>query len=169
MLTKKKLNQLKKNIKLVVFDFDGVFTDNRVLTLEDGTEGVFCNRSDGFGISLLKKNNIHYVVISKERNPVVSVRCAKLKIPCIQCVDDKLAVLKEKSAQWAIPLEQIAYLGNDINDVECLKAVGLPAVVADAYPPILKYAKYITKTPGGYGAVREFCDFLLGENDVRKL
>ena len=164
-MAQKKINldKIRTKIKLVVFDFDGVFTDNRVLTLQDGTEGVLCNRSDGFGIARLKDKNIQYLVLSKERNPVVGARCQKLRIPCIQAVDDKLKIVRQEARKLGIGLEQVAYLGNDINDVECLQNVGFSAAVADSYPPVLKHAQYITKLPGGYGAVREFCDFLVGD------
>jgi 3-deoxy-D-manno-octulosonate 8-phosphate phosphatase KdsC-like HAD superfamily phosphatase len=74
---------LASQIRLAVFDFDGVFTDNRVLVFQDGTEAVFCNRSDGLGLGRLIDSGIETLVISKERNPVVSARCKKLSIPCI--------------------------------------------------------------------------------------
>lgn len=154
-----------RQIRMVVFDFDGVFTDNRVLVMEDGSEGVFCSRSDGFGLSALRGLGIHLMVISKEVNPVVGIRCSKLRIPCIQGCDNKQEILIRETGQLGIPLEHVAYMGNDINDIECLMIVGLPACVADAWPPVKQAAKYITKANGGHGAVREFCDFIA---DVKK-
>lgn len=157
---------LARSIRLAVFDFDGVFTDNRVLTLQDGTEGVFCCRSDGFGIKKLQEAGIESLVISTEVNPVVGVRCRKLNLPYIQGCENKLTALKAEAQRLNITLEQVAFLGNDTNDMECLKAVGFPACVADSHPDIFKLAKYITKIKGGKGAVREFCDLLLeGENE----
>lgn len=159
---KKALRVLAKKIKLVVFDFDGVFTDNRVLVFQDGTEAVFCNRGDGWGIGELKQARIKPVVISTEKNMVVTARCRKLKIDCIQNCSDKLKALKKEVNKFKLNLGQVAYLGNDVNDIECLKAVGLPACVINSHLKVFKLCKYITKNPGGFGAVREFCDFITG-------
>lgn len=143
-------------IKLVVFDFDGVFTDNSVYVNEDGKESVRCFRGDGIGLKNLSKLGIGALVLSSEVNPVVSKRCEKLGMRCIQGVKDKLADLH----RLRIPLEEIAFVGNDVNDLSCLKAVGLPIVVHDAHPDVLDHAKYITRANGGHGAVREVCDML---------
>lgn len=161
MKRKKSIYKIASCIRLVVFDFDGVFTDNRVLVNEDGKEAVFCNRSDGYGLKLLKEAGINIFVISSEVNPVVSARCRKLNLDCIQAVEDKFKALKEIADRLNIPLENVGYLGNDINDIECLKNVGLAAAVKDSHPLVFKYCNYITKLPGGYGAVREFCDLIL--------
>lgn len=154
------LDQCIRKISLVVFDFDGVFTDNRVLVLQDGSEGVFCSRADGLGLEALRKMGIQLLVISKETNPVVTARCRKLNLPCIQSCDDKVSALREAADRLSINLKNIAFMGNDINDLECMKIVGLPVCVADSHKSVLKAAKYITKARGGYGAVREFCDFV---------
>ena len=156
------LKTLAQNIRMVVFDFDGVFTDNCVLVLQDGTEGVFCCRSDGFGIKKLKEAGIEPLVISTEVNPVVGVRCRKLNLTYIQGCSNKLETLKSETQNLGIDLKEVAYLGNDTNDTECLKAVGLPACVSDAHPAVIKLVKYVTKIKGGRGAVREFCDFIAG-------
>lgn len=149
-----------KSIKLVAFDFDGVFTDNRVYVFEDGREAVACYRSDGVGLRKLDRLDIHSVVISTETNPVVSERCKKLGIQCHQGVEDKLTVLNAIADQLAVPLTQTAFVGNDINDLDCLKAVALPIVVRDALSEVLPYALFRTSAKGGYGAVREVCDLL---------
>lgn len=154
------LNTLVQRIQFMVFDFDGVFTDNRVLVLEDGTEGVICNRSDGIGLETVRKIGMQLLVISKEQNSVVSARCRKLRLPCIQGCDDKLKRLREEAKKLAIEMQNIAYMGNDINDVACLKAVGLPVCVADAYQEAVRLAKFVTEKKGGEGAVREFCDLV---------
>lgn len=154
---------LKKRVirlKMVVFDFDGVFTDNRVLVLQTGQEGVLCSRADGFGLELLRKLGIELLVLSTETNEVVSKRCEKLDLPCIQGCADKPEALKKEAGRKAVQLSEIAYMGNDINDIGCLKIVGLPACVSDAYPEVLRLSKYTTSLPGGYGAVREFCEFI---------
>ncbi len=148
-------------VKLVVFDFDGVFTDNRVLVFQDGSEGVWCSRSDGMGISLLLKAGIKALVISSEKNPIVSVRCKKLKLPCIQGCDNKLLALRRQAKRQGISLRSVAFMGNDVNDGPCLQAVGFPVCVKDSHPGVIRLAKYITVKPGGRGAVRELCDMLL--------
>ncbi|MFA6047131.1 MAG: HAD hydrolase family protein, partial [Phycisphaerales bacterium] len=146
-------------LALVVFDFDGVMTDNRVLVLQTGHEGVMCNRSDGLGIGMLKDAGIPMLVLSKEQNPVVAARCGKLKLECIQGIDDKPARLASLLRSRRIDPANVAYVGNDLNDVGCMEMVGLPIAVADAYEPALKAAKMVTTRPGGYGAVREVCDW----------
>lgn len=157
-----KINKEKylKTIRAVVFDFDGVFTDNRVFVSEDGSESVACNRSDGLGISRLRTIGIEMLILSTETNPVVSQRAEKLKLPVIQSVEDKLSVLIAWSEKNNIPVDQIAYVGNDINDKDCLQTAGLSAVVADAFDEIRPFAKIILNKKGGQGAVREFCDLV---------
>ena len=145
-------------IRLIAFDFDGVFTDNTVFVSEDGTETVRCFRSDGIGLQKLKKLGIETVIISTEANPVVSARARKLKIRCIQNCQDKHAVLKDIAQEKNITLEEVAFVGNDINDLPCLECVALPIVVQDAYQDVVSIALYQTKRPGGHGAVREICD-----------
>ena len=100
-------------VKLLVLDFDGVLTDNRVIVQQDGTESVSCSRGDGLGIELLKKTGMDIVVISKEKNPVVTARCRKLGIECIQACDDKLTSLKQGAASRNLKPTEIAYVGND--------------------------------------------------------
>jgi len=160
------LHEIIGRIRLVAFDFDGVFTDNMVYVFQDGTEAVRCFRSDGIGLHKLKKLGIETVIISTEANPVVSARAHKLKMRCIQNCQDKRAVLKELADEKNITLAEVAFVGNDINDQACLECVGLPIVVQDAYPDVLDKALYQTKRPGGCGAVREVCD--LFENVLTK-
>jgi len=170
MTTKQKssLSRIAKEIKLLVFDFDGVFTDNQVLVLQDGTEGAFCNRSDGLGIEMVKKAGLKILVISKQINPVVRARCRKLNIPCLQACDDKSEALQAAAKKMGIPLRQVAYMGNDINDIECLEIVGLSSCVNDSHPKVLAISLYTTKANGGYGAVRELCDFILMQKKIAK-
>lgn len=145
-------------IRLVAFDFDGVFTDNAVYVSEDGTERVRCSRSDGIGLRKLERLGIQTIIISTETNPVVSVRSRKLGIRCIQGCEDKRTALDKIVAEMNITLAEVAFVGNDINDLPCLTGVGLPIVVQDAHPDVLSVARYRTKIWGGYGAVREICD-----------
>jgi N-acylneuraminate cytidylyltransferase len=148
-------------IKLLALDFDGVLTDNRVLVAEDGREAVWCNRSDGLGLGMLKRKGIDVIVLSKEKNPVVAARCRKLGIECIQGCDDKLSELKQKAESRKFKGEEIAYVGNDVNDLECMKWVGCAIAVADAEPQVKAVARWVTAKCGGRGAVREICDAIL--------
>lgn len=152
------LEKLIRQIRLVAFDFDGVFTDNMVYVFEDGTEAVRCCRGDGLGLSKLRQLGIETVVISTETNPVVSTRCRKLNIRCIQACDDKRIALGNVMDEFDTTLAEAAFVGNDINDAPCLESVGLPIVVRDAHPDVVHLARYQTKAPGGHGAVREICD-----------
>jgi YrbI family 3-deoxy-D-manno-octulosonate 8-phosphate phosphatase len=152
------LQEAIRHIRLVAFDFDGVFTDNMVYVLQDGSEAVRCNRSDGIGLQKLKALGIETVIISTEANPVVSARAQKLKMRCFQNCKNKQQALKDVAREHGISLDEIAFVGNDINDSECLTCVGLPIVVQDAHPDVIPLATYRTKEHGGDGAVREVCD-----------
>ncbi len=147
-------------VRLIAFDFDGVFTDNTVVVDENGVESVRCWRGDGIGLSALRKLGLEMVVISTETNPVVSTRCKKLQIDCHQGCEDKIGTLKEIARATGCPLEEAAFVGNDVNDSACLQAVGLAIVVADSHPDVLPLATYVTREKGGRGAVREVCDLI---------
>jgi N-acylneuraminate cytidylyltransferase len=146
----------------VVFDFDGVMTDNRVLTGQDGGEYVACDRSDGLGLAALRNAGIRILVLSTEENPVVAARCAKLKLPCLHGLEDKAVRLQQWLAEESIDPAKTIYVGNDRNDSRCLELVGCPVAVADAYPEALQRALIVLDYPGGKGAVRELCDLILG-------
>jgi 3-deoxy-D-manno-octulosonate 8-phosphate phosphatase (KDO 8-P phosphatase) len=156
-LSKPQLEGFRK-IRLVAFDFDGVFTDNMVYVFENGLEAVRCFRSDGIGLKKLKELGIETAIISTESNPVVSARARKLKIRCFQNCEDKRKTLECLAQEIGISLAEIAFVGNDINDRPCLTCVGLPIVVRDAHPDVVSLALYRTKAHGGHGAVREVCD-----------
>ncbi len=158
---------IARDIQLVVFDFDGVMTDNAVIVTQDGQERVRCNRSDGMGIGMLKKVGVEVMVLSMEENPVVQRRCDKLKIPCIQGQVHKLPVLERVAKEKNLRLDQICYVGNDVNDLECLEHVGLGIAVADAWDDVLTRVRFATRHPGGKGAVREVCDLLRKARDAR--
>lgn len=147
--------------ELIVFDFDGVMTDNKVEVTDDGDEFVRCNRADGLGIDHLRDAGIPMIVLSTEKHPIVAARCEKLQLPCHQGIGNKANYLKEYAQKEEVNLEKIAYLGNDLNDHDCLSMVGFPVVVADADPSVLGVARVVLSTPGGQGAVREFSDKLL--------
>jgi 3-deoxy-D-manno-octulosonate 8-phosphate phosphatase (KDO 8-P phosphatase) len=145
-------------IGLVVFDFDGVFTDNRVWVSETGAESVACWRGDGIGLRRLDEVGVAYVIVSTEPNPVVARRAEKLRARCIHGVDDKAAVLRDEAARAGVELTSVVYIGNDVNDRDCLEAVGLPVVPADAWPEVVPLARWVLMRAGGHGCVRELCD-----------
>ncbi|MDA9101356.1 HAD hydrolase family protein [Omnitrophica bacterium] len=147
-----------KDLKMVFFDFDGVFTDNRVWTDSSGREMVCCSRSDGMGLSLLRKLGIPMMILSSEKNPVVRMRARKMKIDCIHGMKSKSQTMQCVCRQKKINLNEVAFVGNDDNDLLCMEKVGLPVAVADAYPQVKRKAKWVLRTKGGLGAVREFCE-----------
>lgn len=149
------------NLRLVVFDFDGVMTDDRVWTDQDGREMVAASRSDGMGISLLRRAGIEALVLSTESNPVVTARCRKLKLPVLQSVAEKGQALKDYLDQHQIDQDQVIFLGNDVNDLSCLDKVACFIAVADAHPTVRSQADFVLSRRGGKGAVRELCDMLI--------
>lgn len=153
-------------VSLVVLDFDGVLTDDRVYVNQQGEETVAAHRGDGMGISQLKKAGIEVVILSKEKNPVVKARADKLGIPAYQGIDEKGKELQSLMADKGISSEQVVYLGNDINDLPCFPLVGLAAAVADAHPKVIERAQLVLSKNGGYGAVRELSDLLLEKYEV---
>jgi 3-deoxy-D-manno-octulosonate 8-phosphate phosphatase (KDO 8-P phosphatase) len=145
-------------IRLVVFDFDGVFSDNRVWTNDRGEESVACFRGDSLGLRRLDEVGVEYLVITQETNEAVPARARKIRIECISGIEDKLSVLLEQIEQRGVSLAETAYVGNDANDAECLAAVGVPVVPADAWHEVVPLAGLVLTRPGGHGCVREFCD-----------
>jgi 3-deoxy-D-manno-octulosonate 8-phosphate phosphatase (KDO 8-P phosphatase) len=152
------LSPLLERVRFAVFDFDGVFTDNRVWVNERGEESLAFSRSDGLGLRRLDEVGVRYLIVSMEKNAIVAARARKLEVDCVQGVDDKLPVVRERAVDLGVSLEETAFLGNDINDAECLRAVGVPVVPADAWPEVKPLAHWVLSRPGGNGCVREFCD-----------
>jgi len=153
------LNTLK-HIDLLVYDFDGVMTDNTAIVDQFGNESVRVNRSDGLAISEIRKKGIKQVIISTEHNPVVQMRAKKLQIPCINAVDDKRTVLENYLVEHKIDSERVVFIGNDINDLEAMKLVGMPIAPVDAHDSVKQIAKVVTKAKGGSGVIREILDLL---------
>jgi 3-deoxy-D-manno-octulosonate 8-phosphate phosphatase (KDO 8-P phosphatase) len=145
-------------IRLVVFDFDGVFTDNRVWTNERGEESIACWRGDAHGLRRLEEVGVDSFILSTETNAAVGARARKIGAHCIQGVSDKLPVLRSEAERRGVALAETAYLGNDVNDAGCLEAVGLPVVPADAWPEVVPLASLVLTREGGRGCVRELCD-----------
>jgi YrbI family 3-deoxy-D-manno-octulosonate 8-phosphate phosphatase len=146
---------------LIAFDFDGVFTDNTVYVADDGHESVRCWRGDGIGLRQVEELGIATVVVSTETNAVVQHRARKMAVRCFNGCENKLDTLSGIAAEMGISLDAIAFVGNDLNDLVCLTAVGLPIVVMDAHPSVRDVARYRTSAPGGHGAVREVCDLFV--------
>jgi N-acylneuraminate cytidylyltransferase len=157
-----------KRVKLLVMDFDGVLTDNRVWTTEDGHESVSSNRSDSMGLEHLQKSGVPAFVISKETNPVVAARCKKLGIGCKQGVDDKAGAFKALLAERGVAAEDTILVGNDTNDLPCFPLAGCAVAVADSHSDVLRQADQQLSQPGGHGAIRELCDLILEINSQKE-
>lgn len=152
--------KLLASVQLVAFDFDGVFTDNTVYVTQDGIESVRCWRSDGLGLTRLWGIGVQTFIISTEVNPVVTARAQKLKMLCKQGIEDKAAAILETCKELDIDPAHVMFVGNDINDIPALNAVGLPVAVGDAHPEIFSHVLFRTERHGGHGAVREVCDLI---------
>jgi D-sedoheptulose 7-phosphate isomerase len=147
-------------IGLIVFDFDGVFTDNKVYTAQDGTELVACDRADGLGLDSLRALGVPMMILSTETNPVVAARARKLKLPVEQSCGDKAAWLADHLATKGIDPATVIYVGNDLNDLAAMGLVGYTVAPADAHPDIRNIASLVLTREGGRGAVRELSDFI---------
>ena len=148
-------------IKLIVYDFDGVMTDNKVYIDQNGNEMVQVNRADGLGVSEIKKLGIEQIIISTEKNPVVTTRAKKLGIYCLQGIENKKDVLINFCQKNDYDLEYVAYVGNDINDKEAMGIVGYSFCPVDAYGSIKKISNQVLKTKGGHGITRELLDIII--------
>lgn len=144
-----------KRPELIVYDFDGVMTDNRVTVDQDGKESVTVSRGDGAGVTYIKKMGIPQIILSTEVNPVVAARAKKLGIPVIHGVEDKKTVLEKYLKEQGIDGKDIFYVGNDINDYEAMLLAGTKCAPKDAEPEILEIADWISTKNGGYGVIRE--------------
>ncbi len=153
-------NRLPTDVQALVLDFDGVFTDNKVIVFQDGREAVVCDRGDGHGIAQLKKTGLPILILSTESNPVVKARARKLGLACLNGIADKSAALQKWMSDKKIDPTKVIYVGNDINDLGCMEIVGCAVAVADAHPLVLKQAQVVLQYPGGQGALREICEML---------
>jgi YrbI family 3-deoxy-D-manno-octulosonate 8-phosphate phosphatase len=156
---------ISSKLDLLVSDFDGVMTDNRVLVLQDGTEAIFANRADGWGISQLRKAGFRQIILSTETNPVVSARAIRLQIKVLQGSSDKARDLAEYCKSHGIDLAKVLYVGNDVNDLDAMRLVGYPVAPADAHPKVLAIAKHVTQARGGEGVIKEISEILLSAID----
>jgi YrbI family 3-deoxy-D-manno-octulosonate 8-phosphate phosphatase len=154
------VRELFKNIEFIAFDFDGVFTDNTVIVDENGKESVKCSRLDGIGLNNLRKVGVKSVILSSEVNNLVNLRSNKLKVNCKNGLSKKVVEFENMIEELGIDRARSSFLGNDTNDIDCLKIAGLPIVVPDSHLDVLHLGKYITQKKGGNGAVREVCDII---------
>jgi YrbI family 3-deoxy-D-manno-octulosonate 8-phosphate phosphatase len=161
---------MPEKIELVIFDFDGVFTDNRVWTDQDGRETVAASRSDSIKFGELRAKGIEVMILSSEPNPVVAARAKKMGVVTIHGIgmQDKGRVMREVLAQKNVKAENVVYVGNDLNDLPCFEVAGWSVAVPDAYPEVLQAVDYVLSKPGGYGAVRELCEIILNKLQENK-
>ncbi len=154
---------IPSTIKLVICDFDGVITDNRVWTDQDGRETVVASRSDSMRIKQLREIGIEVMILSSEPNSVVAARAKKMGVEAIHGVglQDKGRVMRDILAGKNVKAEEVVYIGNDWNDLPCFEIAGWAVAVADAYPDVLRAADHVLTRAGGHGAVRELCDLIL--------
>lgn len=155
-----------QTIELILLDFDGVLTDDRVWVSDTGMEMVAASRADGLGLEKLRNmTNIPVMVISRETNPVVQQRCQKLKLPVFQAVRDKARAVHDLIQEKALEPSRVIYVGNDITDLEVFHEVGFFVTPADGHPEVLRRADLVLNQEGGKGAVRELCDLILSRLD----
>ncbi len=145
-------------IDVLVFDFDGVLTDNSVYIDESGREQVKCSRSDGLAFDVLRKINKPVCIISTEKNSVVSSRAAKLRIPVIQGVSDKARELEKLANEHSYQLSKILFVGNDLNDYPAMNLCGFTACPGDSHQVIQELSTFVLRTEGGKGVVRELIE-----------
>ncbi|MFZ5909010.1 MAG: cytidylyltransferase domain-containing protein [Chloroflexota bacterium] len=154
---------MPSSIKLIVSDFDGVITDNRVWTDENGRETVAASRSDSMRIRELRERGVEVIILSSEPNPVVKARAGKMGVESVQGIDirGKGQALEKLLAERKVDAANVVYIGNDLNDLPCFEIAGWAVAVADAYPEVLQAADYMLAKPGGHGALRELCELVL--------
>jgi N-acylneuraminate cytidylyltransferase len=154
---------MPETVKLIVCDFDGVITDNLVLTDQDGRETVSASRSDSMHIKTLREKGVEVMILSSEPNPVVLARAKKMGVEALHNVGmiHKGRALREILEQKNIGAEHVIYVGNDLNDLPCFEIAGWNVAVADAYPEVIRAADHVLSKMGGRGAIRELCEMVL--------
>ncbi len=155
----------RNKIKALITDFDGVHTDDCVIVNQDGSEAVRCSRSDGMGIELLRHRGLKMLILSREQNPVVKARAAKLKMDVLHHVHDKLPALDAWRSEHRLDWTEVAYIGNDINDLDCMKVCGMSFAPSDAHPEAKAISTMVLQKSGGNGALRELSEYLIA-NDL---
>ena len=158
-----KLNPYFSNIKLFIYDFDGVMTNNTFLLDVNGNEYVSLNRSDGMAVQMIKSLGFSQLILSTEDSKLVKNRANKLCIDAFYGIDNKLKKLKSIVKDQGIEPENVGYIGNDINDLEAMSYVGLRMAPADAEMSILNTCDHIIDRKGGAGVIRELYFMITGE------
>ena len=155
-------------IKIFAMDVDGTLTDGKINISDNGELFKSFNAKDGLGIKLLISNNIVPIIITGRNSQIVVNRANEIGLKTIyQNVSNKLECLEEICKTFKVQKEEIAYIGDDVNDLEVLKNVGYSFAPSDAHKDVLKEVKYKCKLEGGKGAVREAIDFILEQNKRR--
>jgi YrbI family 3-deoxy-D-manno-octulosonate 8-phosphate phosphatase len=157
--------RMPKKVEMIICDFDGVITDGRVWTDQNGNETVAASRSDSMRVSDLWERGVEVMILSSEPNPVVRARAEKMGVKAVQGIDirGKGEALKKLLAEKKVDASHVIYIGNDLNDLPCFEIAGWAVAVADAYPEVLGAADYALARRGGDGALRELCDLVLGK------
>ena len=151
-----------QQIRLFATDVDGVLTDAGMYYSESGDEWKKFNTRDGMGIKLLQRAGLITAIVTQERTKLVARRAERLAIPELhQGAMDKLTVIRGMAARHGITLREIAYIGDDVNDIEALRAVGFSSAPADGLPDVLQVVDYVCEKKGGEGAVREIIEMIL--------
>ncbi len=159
---KRELRERAKKIRMVILDVDGVLTDGSIILDNEGNELKMFHVRDGHGIKLLNKAGIRVAIITGRTSRVVSKRAEELGITDIyQGVIKKSSVYESLVQKYNFRHEEVAYMGDDIVDIELLKRVGLPAVPSDSDEGIRRYAVFVSTKKGGRGAVRELAEIIL--------
>jgi len=155
---------MKKNkkIKLLILDVDGVMTDGSIIYDSQGNEYKIFNVLDGTGIELVKRAGIKVAIVTGRKSSIVERRANELDIEDVyQGINNKALVLKELLIKYNVNLSEVCAVGDDILDIGLLKKVGFPVAVRNAASSVKKIAKYVTKTSGGKGAVREVAEMII--------
>ena len=149
------------NIDAFVFDFDGVLTNNFVYMDQNGIESVACSRADGLAFDVLRRLNKPSFILSTEKNRVVEARAQKLQISVLQGAENKVLGIKEIIKKENCKLENVLYVGNDLNDYLVMSICGFTACPADSHEKIKQISNIVLKTNGGHGVVRELLEDIL--------
>ena len=152
------------DLDALIFDFDGVLTDNRVLVFSDGTEAVVCNRADGLAFDHFRAVGFPVYIVSTEPNPVVRARGAKLQVPVIDSVSNKDVAIRSLCEDNGHVPERLMFVGNDLNHLPAKGIVGYPVAVADAHPRVISSASHVLSRKGGEGVARELMESVINFN-----
>ena len=160
---RKVLPKILQGIRLLATDVDGVLTDGGMYDAESGDEWKKFNTRDGMGLKLLQQAGVITAIVTRERTKLVTRRAEKLEIGELhQGVMDKVSLVREMVARHGLTMSQVAYIGDDVNDLEALQVVGFSATPADGMPQIIAAVDYVCQKKGGEGAVREIIEMILG-------